>query len=67
MSRLKIYSTNVSRESILRERAAAYQQLSSREKIEQLFSLIQVSVSLNGGKPLKYPQGKGVVISRKNH
>lgn len=65
MSRLKIYDPSASPESIARERSLAYLRLSSREKIEQLLSLIEMSVSLNQGKPIKEPMRKGIVISRK--
>jgi hypothetical protein len=43
----------------------AYQSLSGKKKTLQLLSLIRLSMTLNGGRPLKEPQGKGLVISRK--
>lgn len=66
MSRLKIYDPAISRENIIREREWAYQQLSSKEKIEALHRLIRLSAILNGQKSLiKKSRGKGVVISKK--
>lgn len=66
MGKLKIYDLSTPSEQIVREREVAYLALSPKEKLLQLISLIHLSVSLNGGKPLKQPQGKGLVISRKN-
>jgi hypothetical protein len=65
MGKLKLYDTSIPRDLIVRERIEAYQSLSSQKKILQLLSLIRLSVSLNGGRPIKEPQGKGLVISRK--
>lgn len=64
MSRLKIYDTSLSREEIERIRAQTYLQRSPKEKLDTLFNLIAVSRKLNGGKPLKQPQGKGIIITR---
>ena len=66
MGKLKLYDLSTPPEQIVREREMAYLALSPKEKFLQLASLIHLSVVLNGGKPLKQPQGKGLVISRKN-
>ena len=48
------------------ERSKRFVNLSTTEKLNELFALIDLSVKLNGGKPLKTPQGKGLVL-RKIH
>lgn len=48
------------------ERSKRFANLSTTEKLNELFALIDLSVKLNGGKPLKIPQGKGLVL-RKIH
>ena len=48
------------------ERSKRFVSLSTTEKLNELFALIDLSVKLNGGKPLKIPQGKGLVL-RKIH
>jgi hypothetical protein len=35
-----------------------------KEKWERLIALIELSKMLNGGKPLKQPAGKGLVIRK---
>ena len=65
MGKLRLYDTSTPQEQVVREREMAYLALSSKEKFLQLVSLIRISVSLNGGRPLKQPQGKGLVICRK--
>ena len=47
-----------------RERALAFLTLPVEEKLRRLFALIELSVKLNDGKPLKEPQGKGIVIRK---
>lgn len=44
------------------ERAKKFLKLPLEEKLKSLFSLIQLSVVLNNGQPLKKPQGKGLII-----
>ena len=48
------------------ERSRRFVSLSTTDKLNELFALIDLSVKLNGGKPLKVPQGKGLVL-RKIH
>lgn len=64
MGRLKIYSTDIPRESIVAEREAIYLNRSAEQKIYLLLNLIHTSVQMNGGRPLKQPQGKGIVIRK---
>ena len=64
MSRLKLYDLSIPREEILKERESVYLKLSPSRKLYALFNLIKLSVKLNGGNPLKQPQGKGIVISK---
>jgi len=46
------------------ERAKEFAALPDEEKLKRLFALIELSVVLNDGKPLKEPQGKGLVIRK---
>jgi hypothetical protein len=46
------------------ERSKIFLNLSTTEKLNELFALIDLSVKLNGGKPLKMPQGKGLVLRK---
>ncbi len=64
MGKLKLYDTSIPRDLIVQERAEAYQSLAPRQKLDQLMALIRLSIALNGGRPLKQPQGKGLIISR---
>jgi len=64
VGRLKIYDPNISRANILAERENVYLSRSTEQKIHALLNLNRISVQMNGGKPLKMPQGKGLVISR---
>ena len=40
------------------ERTKRFMSLDATSKMRELFALIDLSVKLNGGKPLKIPQGK---------
>ena len=51
-------------ERMERERALAFLTLPVEEKLRRLFALIELSVKLNDGKPLKEPQGKVIVIRK---
>jgi hypothetical protein len=46
------------------ERAIRFRDLPFEQKLRSLFSLIQLSVTLNNGQPLKKPLGKGLVIRK---
>ena len=64
MGKLKLYDTSLPRDVIEREREQKYLDQSSFQKFIELLSLIHLTVQLNDGKPLKFPQGKGVIISK---
>jgi len=64
MGKLKLYDTSLSRADILMEREERYLSASVKDKFYQLLRLINLSVKMNGGRPLKVPQGKGLVISK---
>ncbi|PWS28928.1 hypothetical protein DHW03_03580 [Pedobacter yonginense] len=66
MGHLKIYDTNIDKASIAAEREYTYLKSSSEHKILALLNLNRTSVALNGGSPLKKPQGLGLVIRRSN-
>lgn len=65
MGKLIIHDATKSREEIIAERHARFNAKSPQEKIEQLFSLITIAEGLNNNMPLKKPQGKGIIISKK--
>lgn len=46
------------------ERQGRFANLSTTEKLNELFALIDMAVKLNGWKPLKEPQGKGLLIRK---
>ena len=62
MSRLKFYDPSISRIEILQEREKRFMDTSVEKKFYQLLKLIDLSVKMNGGVPLKIPQGKGIII-----
>ena len=66
MGSLKLYDTNISRASIVAEREYAYLARSSEQKFLALLNLNRISVQMNGGSPLKRPQGLGLIISKPN-
>jgi len=45
-------------------RAERYKSLPFADKLMELFALIDLAIKMNGGKPLKQPQGKGIVIRK---
>lgn len=64
MGKLKLYDTSLSRELITSEREQKYLRQSSLQKFRELLALIHLNVQMNGGKPVKYPQGKGLIIRK---
>jgi len=64
MSKLTLYNPSLSRVDILKEREELFLYSSVKEKFDRLFNLIHLSVKLNGAKPLKVPQSKGILISK---
>lgn len=66
MGRLKLYSSDIPRDSIVAEREAIYLNRSAEQKFYALLNLNRISVQMNGGNPLKTPQGKGIIIRKSN-
>jgi len=64
MSRV-IFHNHAAPGAIEMRRAAEWEQLQPEQRWQRLLNLIRLSVLLNGGRPLKQPQGKGLII-RKN-
>ena len=64
MGRLKIYDTSIPLEHIVNEREVQYLSRSGEGKLKALLHLNHVTVQMNGGKPLKYPQGRGIIIRK---
>lgn len=67
MGSLKLYDINTPYQSIAAEREQRYCNRTSEEKFYSLLNLNRISVQLNGGRPLKTPQGKGIIIRRPNN
>lgn len=64
MGKLRLYSTDIPPEALAQERAMLYQSYSPERKFKELLALIETARILNNGKPLKKPQGKGVIITK---
>lgn len=65
MAKLVLHDLSLSPEAIQQEREQRFLKLSAQEKLEELFALINLSIAMNGGKPIKEPQGKGLIIRKK--
>jgi len=66
MGRLKIYNSDIGKEEIERSREVKFLSLSAEDRFFELIKLNELAVLMNGGKPLKVPQGKGIVIRKPN-
>ena len=64
MGKLKLYDVNTPREIIVQERDAIYLSRTPEQRFFSVLQLNYISVTMNGGKPLKSPQGKGLVIRK---
>ncbi len=64
MGKLKLYDTSIPRELIAQERESVYLSRSPEQRFFSVLHLNHISVAMNGGKPLKSPQGKGLVIRK---
>lgn len=64
MGKLKLYDINIPRESIVEERDAIYLSRTPEQRFFNVIQLNYISVTMNGGKPLKSPQGKGLIIRK---
>jgi len=61
---LKLYDINTPREIIVEERDAVYLSRIPEQRFFGVLQLNYISVTMNGGKPLKSSQGKGLVIRK---
>lgn len=66
MGKLKLYDINTPRETIVEERDAIYLSRTPEQRFFSVLQLNNISVTMNGGKPLKSPQGKGLVIRKQS-
>ncbi len=64
MGRLKLYDTSIPRETIVEERESVYLSRTSEQHFFNVLQLNRISVVMNGGRPLKSPEGKGLVIRK---
>lgn len=64
MGKLKLYDTSIPRELIAEERESVYLSCSPEQRFLSVLHLNHMSVVMNGGRPLKSPQGKGLVIRK---
>ncbi|WP_293790313.1 hypothetical protein [uncultured Pedobacter sp.] len=64
MGKLKLYDLNTPRETIVKERDAIYLSHTPEQCFFRVLQLNHISVVMNGGQPLKSPQGKGLVIRK---
>ena len=66
MGKLTLYDITVPRETIVHERENVYLSRTPEQRFFNILQLNQISVTMNGGKPLKSPQGKGIIIRKPN-
>lgn len=59
-----ILHENPDPERLNEKRADRFYHLPFEEKLKELFALIDLSVKMNSGKPIKEPQGKGIVLRK---
>lgn len=64
MGKLKLYDKNTPRETIVEERESVYLSRTSEQRFFSVLQLNRISVVMNGGRPLKSPEGKGLVIRK---
>ena len=64
MGKLKLYDINIPRETIAEERESVYFSRTAEQRFFGVLQLNHISVTMNGGKPLKSPQSKGIVIRK---
>jgi hypothetical protein len=64
MNRVRIHDSSKTIADIELERALRYKNLPCDERLQELFDLINLTVTLNNGAPIKLPQGKGVVLKK---
>jgi len=64
MGKLTLYDISTPRELIAQERESVYLSRTPEQRFFSVLHLNHISVGMNGGKPLKSPQGKGLVIRK---
>lgn len=66
MGKLNLYDLSIPRKTIVEERENVYLSRNPEQRFFGILKLNQISVTMNGGKPLKSTQGKGIVIRKPN-
>jgi len=66
MGKLILYDITMPREAIAEERANIYLSRTPEQRFFGVLQLNYISVAMNGGKPLKSPQGKGIIMRKLN-
>ena len=64
MGKLTLYDISIPRETIFDERENLYLSRTPEQRFFGVLQLNHISVTMKGGKPLKSPQGKGIIIRR---
>jgi hypothetical protein len=64
MGKLTLYDVTVPREAIVEERENIYLSRTPKQRFFGILQLNNISVTMNGGQPLKFPQGKGIIIRK---
>jgi hypothetical protein len=64
MGVVKLHELSIPQRELVKMREDRFLNLSPPEKLYALLNLIHVAVKLNNGKPLKSPQGKGIIIQK---
>lgn len=64
MGKLTLYDISIPRETIVEERENVYLSRTPEQRFFSVLKLNKVSVTMNGGQPLKTPQGKGIIIRK---
>ncbi len=66
MGKLTLYDITIPRETIVEARENVYLSRTPEQRFFGVLQLNQISVTMNGGQPLKSPQGKGIIIRKPN-
>ena len=66
MGKLTLYDITIPREAIAEERENVYLKHTPEQRFFGVLQLNHISVAMNGGQPLKMPQGKGIIIRKPN-
>jgi len=64
MGKLTLYDTSIPREKIVEERESIYLSSTPEQRFFSVLQLNHISVTMNGGQPIKSPQGKGIIIRK---